>query len=1653
MSNVGAVTVTESYDPMTSGVGASPGWQTHSWIVTFDAALGPLPLSMLDFVVSDLDTSIITNTPGSTVPARGVNWEMGYSLASIAGTSPLGLCNSGNAATCGVTPAIAKVAAGTPYTYTITGLTPGTPYYVEVFARNALGLGRPTVSSPLFAAPPVQAPDAPRSPFSISGAPIVTTLSATTLRVAYAPAFDGGDPIIAYRIEWDSAATFNSALDGTPLGTAFVQAPSTVTDFPHEHQEYTIPVQPDAIAVTRFAPYGRALQVNGISTINASDAVPLPTGTPIYVRVSAFNEARRFGPSALAVAAPIVPRSKPAKPLSPVLSIVDQSTLVVNWSAPEGNGAPITAYLVEAFERSYSVAAAAPTSDLSTCDNFGCREVQTVTIVESALPPVNAVIRDLNRNGILTDDDDSFLDGTFTLGFGEFKKPLPGSATLSVSQSFVLSLPPGSPLTGSFTLGWNTLSCAASAVRSSEVSSPLPVDASSDLITLALGSLKNLGPSAVSVSRTGDGSTNSSTWTVNFLSSAYPASCALPLITIAASALPAGASLPSVASLSATLRTSADWTTTLRRCDQFAIGSQTFSVHASSTYTSQVVSLASVSDCAVATLPTSGSLSNLTAMARETTVALSPWDSADFVAAALNDLPSLGLVAVSKGVQASANSPDRVSFMVTFIGSAPTNGALPNLFLNGHGLFAADSSASIVSKYVSAVLPDAYTSQIVNATAGLKMSARVSGRKPGVLTYVRVSAINDRGAGVAAPASPWGLKPVGVPSSPLAVRLLPWTASSLLIEWDSTVQSTGGEAPTSWRVDLAPTPTFVNASTSTVSGSADIQRISTFAATDGITGSFRLALGGFHGVYSRPVGSASCRFDVFSGGSVLIVSSYPGTICLDTRSLISPRDTIKVGDVEVRVGNASRFTATTIPLASLADADAPFFWPGPVLRAVTVYSLSTSLGSVSVDHKSSVFTAQWSSGVIHSLSNWRSESPVVRDLVRFGNPETGPTFRVKSFIPGSGALTVCAADDETCLTPATYDDVAAAIGDRRGADGQNRAFFPLYALETTVLLKADVPSPVLAAALSALPSVGTVTVSPRIVIANGFSWTVTFPAYGRASTLPLLTYSNLSATAGGIAGVSIVTIGRKVFDGLALGTPYFASVSAVNSAGASVRAISTPPSKAPAATAPRAPSDVIMLPASDSALLVEWSAPEHDGGDRVSRYWVEWDPTPSFNSVVNPVTKASSSAGSLYIDSALSAPIADIHILRVSVEEVDGSGRPYSLAGSFALSFDGLMSAHVPADATAGQVKAALESIPGVGIVNVARSVIGSGYGFSWTIEFTTSAGSMAGRLAAISDNLISLPSGGRVSLALDARFETQAIVCSGLIANGFTLSWRGTTTTSIPDTSTAADLKAALEKLPGVGYVAVSTDQGPASPLCPQSVSPQTSITTRITFGQSAASASGDVAGLVSSDPKVTVVEVIKGVVQSTVGHRAYSALATGIAPNTPMYVRVASYNSVGDGGWTHALVPYPGGAEGVSAFGDVYVYPAQPMTLKPILANPVAPAAIRVDTVSATSLVVSFPTPQSASLGGGALFGYQVEADVSRSFDSMCGEAKEVQRIVFASSNFVPSSLIGKLSLSLTWDYGVAASAVAPVPIEVTLDRGSGQFNFNQGQCSICY
>jgi hypothetical protein len=300
MENVAGTTVTKTV--------LDAGQETYTWSITFHGDVGPLPAFRI------IDTEMVDGTVTETIVTPG--------------TTPTDYCGSyGGVTKC---PEVTENLDASPVTHRITGLVPGTEYRVRVSAYNALGYGPTRVTTPPVATPPKQPPSAPTNPFHFGpGTPILKVTSPASLTVRYGPPdFDGGDTILKYKIEWDTATTFDSAPGNTKL------------------------------------PIGSAVVLGGMK--NEYIITGLNTGTRYFVRTFAYNTAGRYGDVALTSPTSEVPRSSPDVPTLVSLEVASSTSIRSSFSPALSNGNPIAKYNVHAYTRS------------PVYPHFGVEEVQTI---------------------------------------------------------------------------------------------------------------------------------------------------------------------------------------------------------------------------------------------------------------------------------------------------------------------------------------------------------------------------------------------------------------------------------------------------------------------------------------------------------------------------------------------------------------------------------------------------------------------------------------------------------------------------------------------------------------------------------------------------------------------------------------------------------------------------------------------------------------------------------------------------------------------------------------------------------------------------------------------------------------------------------------------------------------------------------------------------------------------------------------------------------------------------------------------------------------------------------------------------------------------------------------------------------------------------
>jgi hypothetical protein len=187
----------------------------------------------------------------------------------------------------------------------ITGLEEGRPYFVRVLAYNAIGYG--LARSSAVAETPRKVPGPPQS---VS----VDVYSGTALRVTLSsPASNGGATIEQFKVEWDSASSFDSGIDGAPLGTHII------------------------MHLSDSGPYIYRMGTSG-------DALTM--GTPYYTRVSAYND-QGYGAAQTSTPAAVTPMQLPSAPTNVQLGVTSSSMLTVHFEEPEDiGGSAISQYLV-----------------------------------------------------------------------------------------------------------------------------------------------------------------------------------------------------------------------------------------------------------------------------------------------------------------------------------------------------------------------------------------------------------------------------------------------------------------------------------------------------------------------------------------------------------------------------------------------------------------------------------------------------------------------------------------------------------------------------------------------------------------------------------------------------------------------------------------------------------------------------------------------------------------------------------------------------------------------------------------------------------------------------------------------------------------------------------------------------------------------------------------------------------------------------------------------------------------------------------------------------------------------------------------------------------------------------------------------------------
>ena len=255
-------------------------------------------------------------TPAPTVTARHLGLEVSWTAPAHNGTAITDYdvqyrkCTA-SVTECGRNPTwgswtdrTGETTSDTATSVTITGLTNGIPYQVQVRAANIVGGS--AWSASVQETPANQPPDAP-------AAPTLTVPSQTSLGVS-----------------WTEPAT-----NGQPI-----------TDYDVQHRACTLSTDL-ACSDTSTATWGAWTHRTGETTSDTSTSVTitgLTKATAYQVRVRGANDLGEGGWSASTTG---IPATVPAAPSAPTLTVKHQS-LGVSWSAPaDDGGSAVTDYDVQ----------------------------------------------------------------------------------------------------------------------------------------------------------------------------------------------------------------------------------------------------------------------------------------------------------------------------------------------------------------------------------------------------------------------------------------------------------------------------------------------------------------------------------------------------------------------------------------------------------------------------------------------------------------------------------------------------------------------------------------------------------------------------------------------------------------------------------------------------------------------------------------------------------------------------------------------------------------------------------------------------------------------------------------------------------------------------------------------------------------------------------------------------------------------------------------------------------------------------------------------------------------------------------------------------------------------------------------------------------
>jgi len=773
------------------------------------------------------------------------------------------------------------------------------------------------------------------------------------------------------------------------------------------------------------------------------------------------------------------------------------------------------------------------------------------------------------------------------------------------------------------------------------------------------------------------------------------------------------------------ISTSEDLTAHISRGDFIRVGGTNYLVHATEPFTPFRLPLAQASGAASATPDALGTVdttyegttaAGLTAYKQAVTTDLGYMTTATELQTALQNLPSIGQVGVSRTCYDGGTAHCTLGFTwtVTFVSEV---GKQPLLVKNGRLLTGIDGAVEnpTIQLMNEGVQPQDYSATVVPASNGL-LSFPLQSLNMGSPYYVRVSASSDRGYGPFI-ASAHPVAPLAVPGAVPDVMIRPWNGTALEVEYEEAA-SNGGDIITHYEIEWDISADFSSSEKKSqeYAISHHIQKIATSTHTGPITGEFTVSLGDFHGEYLTQIGGVDGNDDL-----TYVNVAQNKLLCTDCATEFDTGlESLAITDADAKLfkylGTGVRFTAflsnsTHNETCTLAVASTTFSVATTSVVVESGHACNSifDASSSTLSLLSAVTRADPSTGNSMGLASL-SANIARGDYIRVGGEEFRICLDTTIGAYDAANLPICSKDD--AWTEASYTG-----GGAYGA--MDLVKIPAYKLDTALGWVYDT-------ALGATVLVTDADLTTRI--ARGDYIRLGHPIDGQTFRVSTDTQQEFSSTRVPLASVEDPTKPQSVSEIGLVGSTREVQTFTID----------------PTAAAPSVGAGGFRLKF-DTEITFKTTS----GGDPGCLMWNSGSATTDTDAVkaeleelsnVDTVTvsRTPTLAGGMtysvtFIGTKVRGNVPLLEVLNINVDDCQEFGvtmdAPVVLVSEYAYAplYEVQTTSNLAYDATAADMKFAIEALTQVCTVDVSRSI--SGNGFDWSVTFTAEEGNSTNSL------------------------------------------------------------------------------------------------------------------------------------------------------------------------------------------------------------------------------------------------------------------------------------------------------------------------------------